>query len=341
VKEILIYFFSFYKMNDNVFLTLLGAVGIGALVMGMNQEEVKENFWYSIQLQSKKGRVKVTKDKYGNVINEEEIPEDIHGGMQQLQQVANQQMMQSLQANQSVELGTRENFQHPSNSLGSGQVTGNQYVSYPDYQQSITQPSPSLGLSTSIRYNPASTNMMGITDAFHCNQTPVVEGWQSQDPANPAPVAGYSAGNYNKLSGQVREDANSMNANMEMLGDKVGQLGENVMIFDRYMTVPGKSAGRFNRGNGIVDRIRGDLPVCVDPCQKGWFASPGNPSQLTVGALAMIGGQGEQANAIANFTTLYGAPSTAMQHSGRGNAQMTMLSMAAPTGGSVQTTAFH
>ena len=327
-------------MNDNVFLTLLGAVGIGALVMGMNQEEVKEDYWNSIQLSSKMGKVKVTTDKNGNIISEEEIPEDIKRGMQTVQQLGNQQMMQSLQANQSVSFGeSRENFQHSRNSLGSNQVTGNHYVSYPDYQQSITQPSPSLGLSTSIRYNPPSTNMMGITDAFQCGQT--VEGWQSQDPTNPAPVAGFAAGNYNKLSGQVKENANSQNANKEMVGDKVGQLGENVMIFDRYMTVPGKSAGRFNRGNGIVDRIRGDLPVCVDPCQKGWFASPGNPAQLTVGALAMIGGHGEQANSIANFTTLYGAPSTVMPSSGRGNAQQNMISMVAPTAGAVQTTSFH
>jgi hypothetical protein len=116
---------------------------------------------------------------------------------------------------------------------------------------------------------------------------------------------------------------------------------ENVVMFDRYMIVPGKSAGRFNRSNGVVDRIRGDLPVCVDPCQKGWFQSPGNPSQLTVGALSVIGGSGEQANAITNFTQLYGGNPSVMPGSGRGNPQLQMLSQVAPTSGTVSVSSFQ
>ena len=330
-------------MSDNVLLTLLGAVGIGALVMGMNQEEVKEDWWAGINFRAEKKRVQVTTDENGRILHEQQLDgPDIDQGMQELQRVNVQQTMTNLQSVQSVSFGdndTKENFEHYSPSLGSGTMTGNHYVSYPDYQQTVNQPSPSLGLPAIIRYNMPSDDKIGITSNFR--GPTVVEGWQSQDRNNPNPGQGYSAGNYNELVGEVHHKNGELNVSSKELGVKTGQLGENVMIFDRYMTVPGKSAGRFNRGNGIVDRIRGDLPVCVDPCQKGWFASPGNPAQLTVGALGVIGGGGEQANAIANFTKLYGTDYAQLPSSGALNAQQNIIGSTQAQNGTVMTSGFH
>ena len=238
---------------------------------------------------------------------------------------------------------TRENYQP---ALGADQVTDQPYVSYPGYEQSITAPSPSLNLPAEIRYNPPSLNMMGITENFVPPSRPmsnmdyanVVEDYMSMDQTNPAPKAGYAAGNYNQA---VKEAVESSKLPIGSMEAGQGAPPENVMMFDRYMIVPGKSAGRFNRGNGIVDRIRGDLPVCVDPCQKGWFQSPGNPSQLTVGALGVIGGNSEQSNSITNFTKLYGANTAVLPSSGRGNPQLQMLSSVAPSTGVVNVTAFN
>ena len=189
---------------------------------------------------------------------------------------------------------------------------------------------------------------MGITENFQAPRSMpnmsnmdyanVVEGYMSNDASNPSPVPSYAAGNYNNA---VKEASESSKLPIGSMEAGQGAPPENVMMFDRYMIVPGKSAGRFNRSNGVVDRIRGDLPVCVDPCQKGWFQSPGNPSQLTVGALSIIGGSGEQANAITNFTQLYGANTPVMPGSGRGNPQLQMLSQVAPTNSTVSVTSFN
>lgn len=345
-------------MSDNLLLTLLGAVSVGALVMSMNKEdEIRENWWNNVQFTSQRVQETVV-----NGVPTEISPSDpktITSGLQQLQKIGNQQMMQQMQQLQSVSIGPNagmqqlqpvsENFSYQSNyqpSLGSGAVTNNDYVSYPQFNQSISAPSPSLNLPAQIRYNPPSLNNMGITENFSCNTRPVsnmdhanvVEGFMSNDPSNPSPAPAYAAGNYNKA---VQEAANASKLPISSMEAGQGPAPENVMMFDRYMVVPGKSAGRFNRGNGIVDRIRGDLPVCVDPCQKGWFASPGNPSQLTVGALAVIGGNGEQANAISNFTQLYGGNNANLPSSGGGNPQLQMLSQVAPTNGTTSVSSFQ
>jgi len=340
-------------MSDNLLLTLLGAVSVGALVMSMNKEdEIRENWWAGISFTSQRNEESVVNGVPTQI--SERDPKTIQSGLQQLQQTGNQQMMQQMQQLQSVSIGpdapaVTERFSYQSNyqpSLGSSAVTNNDYVSYPQFNQSITAPSPSLNLPAQIRYNPPSLNNMGITENFSCNTRPVsnmdyanvVEGFMSNDPSNPSPAPAYAAGNYNKA---VQEASNASKLPIGSMEAGQGPAPENVIMFDRYMVVPGKSAGRFNRGNGIVDRIRGDLPVCVDPCQKGWFASPGNPSQLTVGALAIIGGNGEQANAISNFTQLYGANNSNLPSSGRGNPQMQMLSQVAPTNGTTSVSSFQ
>lgn len=342
--------------SDNLLLTLLGAVGIGALVMSMNKEdEIRENWWGNIQLGSQRNQEMVQNGVPSEIPASD--PKTITSGLQQLQRVGNQQMMQQMSALQAVSIGggndlkpdVKENFDYQTSyqpSLGSAQVTDHSYVSYPQFNQSITAPSPSLNLPAQIRYNPPSLNNMGITENFqppHSNMSNmdyanVVEGYMSNDPSNPSPAPGYAAGNYNNA---VKEAAEASKLPIGSMEAGQGPPPENVVMFDRYMIVPGKSAGRFNRSNGVVDRIRGDLPVCVDPCQKGWFQSPGNPSQLTVGALSVIGGSGEQANAISNFTQLYGANNANLPSSGRGNPQLQMLSQVAPTNGTVSVSSFQ
>ena len=342
--------------SDNLLLTLLGAVGIGALVMSMNKdEEIRENWWGNIQLGSQRQQQMNVNGVVSDVPSDD--PKTIKGGLQQLQRLGNQQMMQQMSQLQSVSIDgsngpeLKEGFNYQASyqpSLGSSQVTDHAYVSYPQFNQSITAPSPSLNLPAQIRYNPPSLNNMGITENFQAPRSMpnmsnmdyanVVEGYMSNDASNPSPVPSYAAGNYNNA---VKEASESSKLPIGSMEAGQGAPPENVMMFDRYMIVPGKSAGRFNRSNGVVDRIRGDLPVCVDPCQKGWFQSPGNPSQLTVGALSIIGGSGEQANAITNFTQLYGANTPVMPGSGRGNPQLQMLSQVAPTNSTVSVTSFN
>lgn len=340
------------RNNDNLILTLLGAVGLCAFVMSLNKkDEVRENWWGNIQFTSQEEKVSM-KDGVPTQVDASN-PATIKSGLQQLQKLGNQQMMQQLQQIQKVSIGGDKPLQeaftyntHYEPTLGSSQVTTNDYVSYPNFDQSVMAPSPSLNLPAHIRYNPPSLNTMGITENFvpprqmnNMDYAGVVENYMSTDNNNPTPSSGYAAGNYNKAVKEASEASKLPIGSMEA---GQGAPAENVMMFDRYMIVPGKSAGRFNRGNGIVDRIRGDLPICVDPCQKGWFQSPGNPSQLTVGALGVIGGSGEQANAITNFTKLYGANTAVMPSSGRGNPQLQMLQQVTPeASGTVQVTSFN
>ena len=327
-------------MSDNALLAFLGAVGIGALVMGMKQEEVKEDWWGggSIAFTTENRQIEVEVDKNGIIKCERELPQNINRGIQTIAQQGIQQTMQAMQVAQSVSL--EEGYQAPHSNLGSGQVTPDYYVSYPQHEHSVTQPSPSLGLPAVVRYSLPDHSTMGLTDQFDCNT--ITEGWQVPESAlNPSLPPGFVAGrNYNQASMAKTASENSLASRAHELGKVVkkgtaASDGSNVMIFDRNITVPGKSAGRFNRGNGIVDRIRGDLPVCVDPCQKGWFASPGNPSQLAQGALSMIGGAGEQANSVANMASLYGKTLALMPASGSSNPSVSIIGLTAPSSGTV------
>ena len=359
-------------MSDNLLLTLLGAVGIGALVMGMNKDdEIKEDFWNSIQLRAKRETVRVTVNKKTGKRTESVVPFNdtavtTKKSLQRIQKVQNQQLMQKLSSNQKLSFGgpiaekyePRENYQNYQNvqenfeipyhqALGSSQVTGDSYVSYPTFEQSVPQPSPSLNLPAQLRYNPPSLDKMGITEAFQCNRpmtnmdhANVVEGYLSMDKTNPNPGAGYAYGNYNTIVSDADKSKMATNFQTQLPVGTMDSSSENTMLFDRYITVPGKAAGRFNRGNGIVDRIRGDLPVCVDPCQKGWFASPGKPSDLTIGALSYIGGEGSASNELTNFVQINGGIPSISQTTADTNAVTNMIAETAPSSGLVQISSF-
>ena len=340
-------------MSDNLLLTLLGAVSVGALVMSMNkEEEVRENWWAGIQLSA--NRITMQRNPDGST-SEVSIsnPAQIKSQLDRLHIKASEQLCgkcdnQNAFNETNLDDGyTEESYTPSTPSLGSGMVTGNDYVSYPTYNQTITAPSPSLGLPAQIRYNPPSLNDMGITENFSCNNRPVsnktiVENYMSMDQSNLNPGAGYAAGNYDKTIKDVVADSNQSALVVSGRGIENEKAStDNVVIFDRYMVVPGKAAGRFNRGNGIVDRIRGDLPVCVDPCQKGWFASPGSPADLTVGALSVIGGGGEQANAVANFKQMYGGQLSNLPSSGGTDPKLNMISQITPTNNTVSVKSFY
>jgi hypothetical protein len=359
-------------MSDNLLLTLLGAVGVGALVMGMNKDDdVKENFWNGISLTATRETVRRTTDKKTGKVTESVVPFNdtavtTQSSLKQLHKSQNQQLMQKLAVNQKLSFGgpaehfqnseqfqQRENFEMPRHdSLGSSQVTGDSYVSYPNYQQSVVQPSPSLNLPAQIRYNPPSLDKMGITEAFQCgpsnvsrnmsnmDHANVVEGYLSMDKTNPNPGANYTSGNYNNAMADAA-GVSSTTINDQLPVGTMDSQGNNTMLFDRYITVPGKSAGRFNRGNGIVDRIRGDLPVCVDPCQKGWFASPGKPSDLTIGALSYIGGEGSASNELTNFVQINGGIPAIKPTTPNTNAVTNMIAGTTPTSGLLQVSSFH
>ena len=360
-------------MSDNLLLTLLGAVGVGALVMGMNKdEEIREDFWNSISLAAKRETIKRTVNKKTGQVTESVVPfNDVatttQNSLRQIHKANNQQLMAKLATSQKLSFGgPKENFENfeytnniqenfesePNYALGSSQVTGDNYVSYPNFQQSITQPSPSLGLPAQIRYNLPSLEKMGITETFQCNprsnvsnvmtnmdHANVVENYMSFDKSNPSPGADYAAGNYKKVVVDAAGE-NSVNLKSQLPVGTMDSQGDNTMLFDRYITVPGKSAGRFNRGNGIVDRIRGDLPVCVDPCQKGWFASPGKPSDLTVGALSYIGGEGSASNEITNFVQMNGGIPAIKPSTPYANPVSNMIAQTQPTSGLVQVSSF-
>lgn len=303
-------------MSDNLILTLLGAVGVGALVMGMNDtKEVKENFWGSFPF---KANLQYSSARAGAAQAAMATGQPIGSSVQAAPNAINFANYSAVHnpartASQGVVLerfsNNAEQSQRYTPSLGAAPVTGDSYphVSYPSFQQSIPKPSPSLNLPAQIRYNPPSLDKMGITEAYQCNtkvQKPtnamdyagmVKENYMAPTPGNPNPGSNYAAGNYNSALKQAQQDfppCNGKVADALPVGtmDMVSPSGdtENYMVFDQAMTTTLKT-GRF-RLRGVADLVRGDLPVCVDPCQKGWFQSPGSPADLAQGALQAIAG---------------------------------------------------
>jgi hypothetical protein len=127
------------------------------------------------------------------------------------------------------------------------------------------------------------------------------------------------------------------------LGTMESASGSNVMLFDRPMYAGTRTGGWRQGGKGDSDLIRGDLAVCVDPCQKGWFQSSLKPADLRVGALQQIGGSGsEQFNTVAALAKSSGQI-TAGANMANSVPQYTPLQtalLATSTGGTVSTAAF-
>ena len=283
-------------MNDFV-LAFVGSVGIAALVMSMNNE-VKEDFTGCA--------LKTT--------NLKKVSQSSNGTLTEL---AVDQYPNISQKAASKPNPIKENYSQSrmvGNGLGAKDITTSPYVTpSPNYNQNVNQPSPSLNLPSLIRYNPPSLDKMGITENFQCNK-PTRENYVNQTQSCKSVPVPYSSNananpgpNYSASPLPAPKLNPNTNAPMDGISD-AGVLkdpfeGKDVMIFDRPMTTTLK-VGRF-AGRGTRDLIRGDLP-CAPDTHRGWFSSPGNPADLTKGALQVMGGESESTRVMNEFMKIYG-----------------------------------
>lgn len=372
--------------NDNFLLTVLGAVGIGALVMGLTQNEtnaIEENYdsgMTSFPFQRVRERVMVGKDGCIRAVNfAKPLPgtEKLDKQVREIMSSDSTETQKMVKLNRLNDQGTKASIQRIAQSasmnaqaaglpaqaslaqaiggsnlqqvaakfetyipesdmgLGAGTVTEPYYVSYPQYNQTIPERSPSLNLGAQIRYNPPSTDRMGITEAYQNTPNNQFCGTQVQSMPPSSSIEhfdlvteNYAAdcqskkqapfmANINKYTGsnyvadkdsmiKAVANGNSQYADQGPLviapltceegcdstADSLIPLGpegpDNVMMFERVVTVPMR-AGWRQHSPGDVDFIRGDLPVCVDPCQSGWFQSSLKPQFLQQSALSYLG----------------------------------------------------
>ena len=386
-------------MSDNLLLTVLGAVGVGALLLGMKEKEnIKENWGPQgmLGLTFRKERVRVNKKNPNekSAVNFSKTPNELQQNFNQIQKMSRAgvndpaRQMATLQtqalarasglsklARSSLpEVGTMiptypptrtptvENYAAPNNqSLGAGMVTSNDYVSYPQFNQSTPQQSPSLNLPSQIRYNPPSLNNMGITSAYQSDSNHLyngmdyanlVEGYR-QDIKTGVPNPEEMKDGRNRISGSLtnsdsylealKQGNKSYSGNSESapvsslpLSDMDSSLGddpdaENTMIYDRYIYANGRNGGWRASSSGSSDLIRGDLAVNVDPCQKGWFQSSLTPADLRRGALTVISGpSGDSNNTAAQLASQFGSSVSLDQ--GQINVPTTLQKMLSTTG---------
>ena len=375
-------------MSDNLLLTVLGAVGVGALLLGMKEKDnIKENWILGCPLSTKRERVRVNKKNPNqkSAVNFAKTPTDLKQNLNQIQkmtragvtdskqQMATLQTMAIAKANgqskfaraslpEVGQVGTVENYAPPNNqSLGGGMVTSNDYVSYPQFNQSTPLQSPSLNLPSQIRYNPPSLNNMGITSAYQSESNNLyngmdyanlVEGYR-QDIKTGVPNPEQMKDGRNNILGSMsnpdsylaglRQGNKSYSGNKESspvnslpLSDMDSSLGddqdeENTMIYDRYIYANGRNGGWRASSSGSSDLIRGDLAVNVDPCQKGWFQSSLTPADLRRGALTVISGpSGDSNNTAAELAQQYGSVSSIGQ--GQNNVPTVLQKMLSTTG---------
>jgi hypothetical protein len=373
-------------MSDNLILTVLGAVGVGALLMSMKENNVKEDF---LMAHLPKVNTQLADDGSGCVQSENFsvrplFQKAVKQAMALQQQgVPQSQIMSTLSnTNQQIRnerlstlskgvnssiasatMPTKENYQNSSPSLGSSAVTTNDYVSYPGFDQTMPERSPSLNLGRNINYSPTSLNNMGITEAYQSRvQKPlqsamdysnVVEGFSTAPPpqsmkATGLPTPGYTAGNFkdamNKGNDLSQKQGSKFISESAMLpiASMDSANGQNVVLFDRPMYSGTRTGGWRQGGRGDSDLIRGDLAVCVDPCQKGWFQSSLGPANLRTGALQQIAGSSEAGMNVGAMAKVYGQISPAAMNSTATPQytanQMALISTA--SGSVVQTTAF-
>ena len=353
-------------MSDNLLLTILGAVGVGALVMGLNKndEKIRENWGGLPQF----NKLKITGEMQRNNVSTANFAKNVQlsnavqtiarlqkSGVPQDAQIAQLRSQGAATASrQKAELQrsfpqqklTRqsvENYASPSElGLGSSSVTRNDYVSYPQFNQSTPLQSPSLNLPAQIRYNPPSLNNMGITESYQSHPMDyagLVEGFIDHPTDHPTRmnVATYEKNPQGKkVQGgelNVRSVTNeasyidAMNKGNQTYSDKEyavqgvlplstmdsGVQGnpsvQNVINFDQFIYAAPKRGGWRANSSGTSDLIRGDLAVCVDPCQKGWFQSSLQPANLTVGAMNVLMGSGVSSSndTTAEFAKSYGS----------------------------------
>ncbi len=321
-------------MSDKLVLTLLGAIGIGALVMGMNEDRKLQENWMGIQgVVFNKEKVEfdaTTGEQVGtveandkNVINAvlnlgaagrkadreakqeaaikasikenyedmytrdgerfECDPNDPNCGEQygMYDEGTEQYGMYDGGDGEQYDCDPndpncnaeqfRENWEESNNyQLGSGMVADDSiFHRNPQFNQSIPQPSPDMqNLGVPARMHVSS--MQGYTDSFNqpMQYANFIETYEDPKPTQAAkPKSSSTTGTL------PPSDMNNPDSN--------------VIVFERLMAST-RGGGRFNR-SGTVDYIRGDIPVCPDPCQSGWFKSSAKPQDvLQVGAVAQM-----------------------------------------------------
>ena len=368
-------------------LTVLGAVGVGALLMSMKENKVKEDF---VMAHIPTVNNQIADDGSGcaqslNLAVRPLFQQSVQQAMAlQKQGVPQSQIMSTLSnTNQQIRNerlstlskgvnssisnmnATKENYQNSSPSLGSSAVTTNDYVSYPGFDQTMPERSPSLNLGRDIRYNTPSLNNMGITEAYQSRvQKPlqsamdfsnVVEGFSTLPPpysmkATDLPPSGFVQ-NANSFNAAMNNGNNASQKQGSKFVSESAMLpiatmdssnGSNVVLFDRPMYSGTRTGGWRQGGRGDSDLIRGDLAVCVDPCQKGWFQSSLGPANLRTGALQQIAGPSEVGMNVGALAKVYGQISPAAMNS-TATPQYTanqMALMSTASGSVVQTTSF-
>jgi len=297
--------------NNKVLLTGLGLIGLGALYMSLqSKENIKENYAGGMpQLQAGVQKLAVQAPKNSNMkaslnsVENKSYPNPV-----------------SLQNYYSFPTKTKENFMDDrSTYLGSSANTNLPFISQSNYNQSTLEKAPSVQYGSFERYRPTTLDNMGRTDAFNCpsgKYVNSVEGYTTPYPntggvdgaANSFPGVNYAAGNYNELAGDTScADTDYMSSlpveKVDMLSSSGGTA--QVMVYDRPYTTTLK-AGRTNMP-GVIDYIRGDLPICVDTSTQGWFSASGRPTDLFTGALSAIAGTNEAASVLTNMKATYGS----------------------------------
>jgi Family of unknown function (DUF5850) len=370
-------------MSDNLMLTVLGAVGVGALLMSMKENNVQED-WNLPKLNMTATKIAQDGDctqslnfavnpqlqqsvKQAAMLQQQGVPQsEIISTLSSQNMTVRNQQLQSISGDVNSTLSNRmmmkENYENSSPSLGSSAVTRNDYVSYPGFNQTIPLQSPSLDLGRNILYNPPSLNRMGITEAYQSrvekplssveHYTNVVEGFNDQPPQYSVEATGLPKSGFVANAKSFKEAMNKGNSKSDSgyiaessilpLGSMESANGNNTMLYDRPMYSGTRTGGWRQGGRGDSDLIRGDLAVCVDPCQKGWFQSSLKPSDLRLGALQVIGGGGEQANTLAAFAKSSGQISAGanMANVMPQYTPMQAALLSVPTGGTVSTSSF-
>lgn len=293
-------------MDQSSILAIVGAIGVGALVMSLNEQKSNKKIREDFTMVGLKSKYIAGTDNNGTM------------SALNVLQYPNIKPLDSKSTgakNQVVEKFASRTQDRSSVGLGGAMVTDQRSfptVSQPNYQQSTPLRSASLGLPASIRYNPPSKNNMGLTENYDCKRTPVNirENYIEKNTtpfmapfSDPYQGPGYTAGGQVQLKkdpnvNYTPNDMAAIGTVEEPLGD-----GQPIMTYTRAMTAVMKP-GRF-RQKGVADMIRGDIPIAPANC-NGWFQTPADPTALTTGALAVMGGNNETTNDMAKFMKMYG-----------------------------------
>lgn len=337
---------------NNLMLVLLGAIGLGSILIGLNSEDDKksrivENYSGTAGMPSLRaiGERTVKRVSSPNM----NMSASAGKGQHPLEYSVGYNPMSEIYNSKKIKEGYTENIYSPLSNpysdqkqmLGSYANTDMPFVSRPGYQQSTPLTSPNIALPPMAKYKPTTLSNMGISPAYKNNcksGSTTVENFQpaaaagfmsgSVDVNNLNPGANYTAGNYSEVVMQKpcneSQSIDSIPVGQSMAFSETGN-PEQIQVFENlmYTTVkPGRTCQ-----SGVRDMIRGDLPVCPLP-QMGWFNPSAKPTDLQTGALQFMGGNSDTVDSFNNFVQSYGSTQAPYQTPpGQQTIPQTMLSM--------------